>query len=122
MKAFILAAGFGTRLWPLTEDRSKPAIPFHNRPLIAYSVEYLASHGIRDIIINLHHQPESITQALGDGSQLGVKIEYSLEKEILGTSGALDRVREQLSDDDFVVINGKIVTDINLNAAIEAHR
>jgi NDP-sugar pyrophosphorylase family protein len=122
MKAFILAAGFGTRLWPLTEDRSKPAIPFHNRPLIAYSVEYLASHGIKDIIINLHHQPESIARALGDGSRLGVKIEYSREEEILGTSGALDRVREQLSGDDFVVINGKIVTDIDLSAAIEAHR
>ncbi|HWO02874.1 MAG TPA: NDP-sugar synthase [Blastocatellia bacterium] len=122
MKAFILAAGFGTRLWPLTEDRSKPALPFNNRPLIAYSVEYLASHGIRDIIINLHHQPESITRALGDGSDLGAKIEYSLEEQILGTSGAIDRVREQLSDEDFVVINGKIVTDIDLTAAIKAHR
>lgn len=122
MKALILAAGFGTRLWPLTEGCSKPAMPFHNRPLIAYSVEYLASHGIRDIIINLHHQPESITRALGDGSKLGVKIKYSLEEEILGTSGALDRLREQLSDEDFVVINGKIVTDIDLSQAIEAHR
>lgn len=110
------------RLWPLTEQRSKPAIPFNNRPLIAYSVEYLASHGIRDIIINLHHQPESITRALGDGSEFGVKIEYSLEEEILGTSGALDRLRDQFSSDDFVVINGKIVTDIDLSEAIEAHR
>lgn len=122
MKALILAAGLGTRLWPLTEERSKPAIPFHNRPLIAYSVEYLASHGIRDITVNLHHQPESITRALGDGSEFGVRIEYSLEEEILGTSGALDRLREQFSHDDFVVINGKIVTDIDLNDAIEAHR
>lgn len=122
MKAFILAAGFGTRLWPLTEDRSKPAIPFNNRPLIAYSVDYLASHGITDIIVNLHHQPESIRKALGDGSQFGVRIEYSVEEEILGTSGALDRVRERLSGDDFAVINGKIVTDIDLNAAIETHR
>ena len=109
-------------MWPLTEDRTKAAIPFLNRPLINYSVEYLASHGIRDIIINLHHQPESITRALGDGSELGVKIEYSLEEEILGTSGALDRLREQLGNDDFVVINGKIVTDIDLIEAIEAHR
>lgn len=122
MKAFILAAGFGIRLWPLTEDRSKPAIPFNNRPLIAYSVEYLASYGIRDIIINLHHQPESIRKALGDGSELGVRIDYSVEEEILGTSGALDRVREELSGGDFVVINGKIVTDIDLNAVVEAHR
>lgn len=122
MKAVILAAGFGTRLWPLTEDRTKPAIPFMNRPLIAYAVDYLAAYGIRDIIINLHHQPESIRRALGDGSALGIKIHYSFEEEILGTSGAIDRVRDQLMDDDFVVINGKIVTDINLAAAVHEHQ
>jgi mannose-1-phosphate guanylyltransferase/phosphomannomutase len=122
MKGFILAAGFGTRLWPLTEDRTKAAIPFLNRPLINYSVEYLASHGITDIIVNLHHQPESIRAALGDGSNLGVTIEYSHEDEILGTSGALDRVRASLLDDDFVVINGKIVTNIDLGQVIAEHR
>ena len=68
MRAMILSAGYGTRLWPLTEDRTKPAIPFLNRPLITYTVEYLAQAGIRDIIINLHHQPDSITKPLGDGS------------------------------------------------------
>ena len=122
MKGFILAAGFGTRLWPLTEDRTKAAIPFLNRPLINYSVEYLASYGIRDIIVNLHHQPESIRAVLEDGSKLGVKIEYSVEDEILGTSGALDRVRDSLLDDDFVVINGKIVTNIDLGTVIAEHR
>lgn len=122
MKGFILAAGFGTRLWPLTEDRTKAAISFLKRPLITYAVEYLASHGIRDLIINLHHQPESIRQALGDGSALGVNIEYSIEDEILGTSGALDRVRDSLLDDDFVVINGKIVTNIDLREVIAIHR
>jgi NDP-sugar pyrophosphorylase family protein len=122
MKAFILAAGFGTRLWPLTEDRTKAALPFLNRPLIAYSVEYLASHGIRDIIVNLHHQPDSIRRALGDGSKFGVSVTYSLEEEILGTSGALDAMRESLLDDDFLVINGKIITNIDLGRAIAEHR
>jgi len=122
MKGLILAAGLGTRLWPLTDDRTKAAIPFLNRPLIDYSVEYLASFGIRDIIVNLHHQPDSIRRALGDGSAFGVKITYSEEEEILGTSGALDRVRDSLLDDDFVVINGKLVTDIDLSRAIEDHR
>jgi NDP-sugar pyrophosphorylase family protein len=122
MKAMILAAGFGTRLWPLTEDRTKPAIPFLNRPLITYAIDYLAQAGIRDILINLHHQPESITAPLGDGSQFGVSIQYSYEEEILGTSGAIDRVRDQLLDDDFIVINGKIVTNIDLQAAIREHR
>jgi NDP-sugar pyrophosphorylase family protein len=122
MKAMILAAGFGTRLWPLTEDRTKPAVPFLNRPLIAYSVEYLTSYGLSDIIINLHHQPESIRGQLGDGSRFGANIHYSFEEEILGTSGAIDRVRNLLVDDDFVVMNGKVVTDIDLDAAIREHR
>jgi len=122
MKAFILAAGLGTRLWPLTEDRTKASIPFLNRPLIAYSVEYLARFGIRDIIVNLHHQPESIRHALGDGSSLGVRLTYSYEPEILGTSGALDVMREHLADDDFLVINGKIITNIDLAETIAEHR
>jgi NDP-sugar pyrophosphorylase family protein len=122
MRAVILAAGFGKRLWPLTEDRTKPAIPFLNQPLIAYSVEYLATYGIREIIVNLHHKPESIRRALGDGSRFGVRIHYSYEEEILGTSGALDRVRDALIEEDFVVINGKIITNIDLAAAINEHR
>jgi NDP-sugar pyrophosphorylase family protein len=122
MKGVILAAGYGTRLWPLTEDRTKPAIPFLNRPLITYSLEYLASYGFDDIVINLHHQPESVREAIGDGSALGVRVTYSFEEEILGTSGALDRVRDLLTGDDFVVINGKIVTSIDLGAALEHHK
>ena len=122
MKAMILAAGLGTRLYPLTEDRTKPAIPFLNRPLIAYVVEYLAAFGIRDLIINLHHQPESIRGPLGDGSQFGVTIQYSFEEEILGPAGAFDKVRDDLMDDDFIVINGKIITDIDLHAAVREHK
>jgi NDP-sugar pyrophosphorylase family protein len=118
----ILAAGFGTRLWPLTEDRNKPAIPFLNRPLISYAVEYLVSFGLTDIVINLHHQPDSIREALGDGSRFGASIHYSYEEEVLGTSGAMNRVRDQLAEDDFIAINGKIVTDIDLHAAIGEHR
>jgi NDP-sugar pyrophosphorylase family protein len=123
MKAMILAAGFGTRLWPLTIGRTKPAIPFLNRPLINYTIDYLRRHGIEDLIINLHHEPESVTEQIGDGSRYGVKITYSLEEpEILGTSGALDRVRHLLRDDAFIVINGKIITDIDLNLALATHR
>ena len=122
MKGMILAAGFGTRLWPLTEDRTKPAIPFVNRPLVAYSVDYLKSAGICDIVVNVHHRPESIKSALGDGSAFGIRLRYSYEREILGTGGALDNVREWLEDDEFVVVNGKIVTDLDLSRAIAVHR
>lgn len=122
MRAMILAAGFGTRLWPLTIGRTKPAIPFLNRPLIAYTLDYLRSSGITDVIINLHHEPASVREQIGDGSQYGLRISYSIEEPvILGTSGALDNVRDLLSDGPFVVINGKIITDIDLKAAIKAH-
>lgn len=123
MKAMILAAGFGTRLWPLTVDRTKPAIPFMNRPLIAWTIEYLKKYGVTELIINLHHEPESVRAQIGDGAQYGVTISYSVEEpEILGTSGALDNVRDQLQDGTFLVVNGKIIADIALDAALETHR
>lgn len=123
MKAMILAAGFGTRLFPLTIDRTKPAIPFLGKPVVGYVAEYLSRFGIDDVVVNLHHQPESVKNALGDGSAFGVNIQYSVEEpDILGTAGALDNARELLEDDTFVVINGKIITEIDIAAAIEAHK
>ena len=123
MKAMILAAGFGTRLWPLTIGRTKPAIPFLKRPLIAFTIDYLKQFGCDEIIINLHHEPESVRAQIGDGSQFGVRIHYAIEEpEILGTSGALDNVREQLESDTFLVVNGKIITDTDLAAALQTHR
>jgi NDP-sugar pyrophosphorylase family protein len=74
------------------------------------------------VVVNLHHRPESVREALGDGSRFGVRLEYVEEPEILGTSGALDNARHLLEDDTFIVVNGKIVTDIDLHAAIETHR
>jgi NDP-sugar pyrophosphorylase family protein len=123
MKAMILAAGFGTRLFPLTIDRTKPAIPFLGKPLVGYVAEYIAQFGFTDIIVNLHHQPESVKNALGDGSRFGVKIEYTIEEpNILGTAGALDNARHLLEDNTFLIINGKIITDIDIAAALETHR
>ena len=122
MRAMILAAGYGTRLWPLTVDRTKPAIPVLGRPLVGYVAEYLARYGYTDVVVNLHHQPDSVREALGDGSRFGVNLHYVFEPEILGTSGALDNARTLLEDSTFVVINGKIVTDINLAEALETHR
>lgn len=123
MKAMILAAGFGTRLFPLTIDRTKPAIPFLGKPLVGYVAEYIARFGITDIVVNLHHQPDSVIAALGDGSEYGVNITYTREEpEILGTAGALDKAREFLEDDTFVVVNGKIITDIDIAAALETHK
>jgi NDP-sugar pyrophosphorylase family protein len=122
MRAMVLSAGYGTRLWPLTEQRTKPAIPILGKPLVGYVAEYLAGYGCNEIVVNLHHLPESVRIALGDGSKFGVRLQYVEEPEILGTSGALDNARELLKDQTFVVVNGKIITDIDLNAALETHR
>jgi NDP-sugar pyrophosphorylase family protein len=122
MRAIVLSAGYGTRLWPLTEDRTKPALPILGKPLVGYVAEYLAGYGIDEIVVNLHHRPESVRRALGDGSRFGVKLHYVEEPVILGTSGALDNTREFFERETFVVVNGKIITDIDLNAAIETHR
>jgi NDP-sugar pyrophosphorylase family protein len=122
MRAIVLSAGYGTRLWPLTEDRTKPAIPILGKPLVGYVAEYLAGYGIDEIVVNLHHRPESVRRVLGDGGRFGVKLHYVEEPVILGTSGALDNTREFFERETFVVVNGKIITDIDLNAAIETHR
>lgn len=122
MRAMILSAGYGTRLWPLTEDRTKPAIPILGKPLVGYVAEYLARNGCDEIVVNLHHRPKSVRQALGDGSRFGVKLHYVEEPEILGTSGAIDNARALLDGQTFVVVNGKIITNIDLHAAFETHR
>jgi len=122
MRAMVLSAGYGTRLWPLTEDRTKPAIPILGKPLVGYVAEYLAKFGIDDIVVNLHHRPDSVRKALGDGSQFGVKLHYVEEPEILGTSGALDNARSFFLEETFIVVNGKIITDIDLRSAFETHR
>jgi NDP-sugar pyrophosphorylase family protein len=122
MRGMILAAGYGTRLWPLTADRTKPALPFLGKPIVGYVAEYLGRYGCRDIVVNLHHKPESVRRSLGDGSRFGVHLEYVEEETILGTSGALDNARHLLDSETFIVVNGKIVTDIDLSLALETHR
>src|SRR6185436_7669467 len=83
----------------------------------------LAGFGIDEIVVNLHHRPQSVRNALGDGSRFGVKLHYIEEQpEILGTSGALDNAREFFQDETFAVVNGKIITDIDLQAAFQTHR
>src|ERR1043166_529583 len=103
MRAMILAAGYGTRLWPLTIDRAKPAIPFMGRPLVGYVAEYLARYGFREIVVNLHHRPESVRAALGDGTRFGVRFHYVNEPTILGTGCALDNARAARAEDGRLV-------------------
>jgi NDP-sugar pyrophosphorylase family protein len=122
MKAIVLAAGFGTRLRPLTNNTPKPLLPVGHRPLIQYSLLLLRKYGITEVVINLHYQGKKIQQALGDGRTLGMQIRYSEEPEILGTGGGMKKASRFLSDETFLAINGDILVDINLDKVVEFHR
>ncbi len=121
----ILAAGFGTRLGELTQLRPKPMLPICGAPLVRWSVLWLRHHGVREIVINLHHLGEQIRDELGDGSALGVSIAYSPEHLILGTGGGLREARSLLDDGSgapILVMNGKIMLDLDLGELMSFHR
>ena len=122
MKGMILAAGIGTRMGPISRYLAKPAVPFLGVPMIEHSIGILRASGIKEIIINLHHLPETIKELLKDGSRLGVSIEYSCEKTILGSGGGIGQVKDFFEGKTFVAINSDIIIDFDLNQMIEAHR
>jgi mannose-1-phosphate guanylyltransferase len=108
MKGMILAAGFGTRLRPVTYTLPKPMVPVCNRPLIGYAVEQYLRAGIREIIVNLHHIPEPIERALSDG--FDATFHFSREPEILGTGGGVRKVRPLLEqEEDFFLVNADTI-------------
>src|SRR5260370_12883852 len=110
MKAMILAAGYGTRLRPLTYTLPKPMVPVCNRPLIAYAMEAFLTAGIRDIVVNLHHLPDLLERDLRARFGSDCRLELSYEPKILGTGGGVRRVRTLLDDgDDFLLANGDTI-------------
>jgi len=102
----ILAAGFGTRLRPITLTLPKPLVPVRNKPLIAYAVENYLRAGVDEIIVNLHHLPDLIERYLTDN--FDCTFHFSREEKILGTGGALKRVRHLLTD-TFFLVNGDTI-------------
>jgi NDP-sugar pyrophosphorylase family protein len=121
MKAMILAAGEGFRLRPLTNVCPKVLMPVVNRPVIARIIELLKVHGVREIIVNAHHHYQKIVDYLRGGDPFGVRIEIRVEQEILGTGGGIKNTRDFWDKDPFIVINGDILTDINLRRVYESH-
>jgi len=122
MKGMILAAGLGTRLRPLTLERPKAAVPVANRPAAAWAARALAGASIHHVAVNLHHLPDGVRRALGDGSAHGIEIAYSPEPDgILGTGGGMRRALELLGRDRLVVLNGDVVSDVDLAALARAH-
>ncbi len=121
MQALILAGGKGTRLRPLTVYTPKPVVPICNRPFLLYQLDTLRRAGVTDITLSLSYQPEKIEQQLGDGSNFGVKLKYTVEPQPMGTAGAY-KFAEDLIREPTVVFNGDILTDLDLKTVIRQHK
>jgi mannose-1-phosphate guanylyltransferase len=120
MQALILAGGEGTRLRPLTSTIPKPVVPLVGRPFITYMLDWLAGHGVDDVILSCGFMADGVRAVLGDGSSLGLRLRYLQEPRPLGTGGAL-KFAEDMLDERFFMLNGDILTDIDLTEELRQH-
>lgn len=126
MKTVIMAGGRGTRISEMFPDIPKPLIPIKNKegiekPVLEWEIESLAAQGFADIILTVSHMHEKIEAHFGDGSRLGVNIEYFVEEQPLGNAGALFKLRDQLIE-PFLLLNADAVFDIDFNRFVQFHR
>src|SRR5947208_9159465 len=98
MQAVILVGGEGTRLRPLTSTVPKPVVPLVDRPFLAYMLEWLAGHGVDDVVLSCGFMADGVRNVLGDGSGLGVRIQYVQEQQPLGTGGAIKHAESLLAE------------------------
>ncbi len=118
----MLTAGLGTRLAPLTAVRAKPAIPVAGTAMIRRIASWLVSQGVDDLVLNLHHRPETLTAVVGDGADLGARVRYSWElPRILGSAGGPRLARAIVGADPFLIVNGDTLTDVDLAPLADAH-
>jgi mannose-1-phosphate guanylyltransferase len=120
MQALILAGGEGTRLRPLTSTVPKPVVPLVDRPFIVFMLEWLRSHGVDDVVMSCGHMAAGVRNVLGDGSQLGIRLRFVEEPRPLGTGGAV-KFAEELLDERFLMLNGDVLSDMDLTAQIAQH-
>lgn len=125
MQAIVLVGGKGTRLRPLTETVPKPALTLVDRPFLAYMIEWLAGHGVTEVVLACGFLPDVLREALaGEEERAGTKIRYVVEPEPLGTAGAIRFAADQLGDEleeRFFALNGDVLTDLDLGALRRAH-
>jgi len=122
MKAVILVGGKATRLLPLTCNTPKAMMPVLNTPFLEHVILHLAKHQVKGIILAQGHLAQPIEGYLGDGSQFGVKLYYSIEDTPRGTAGAVKNAEKYLSDETFLVLNGDVFTDLDIIAMVDFHR
>src|SRR5215813_7386164 len=121
--ALVLTAGLGTRLEPLTRVRAKPAVPVAGEPIIRRIIQWLGRQRVTELVLNLHHLPETLSARVGDGSDLGVHVRYSWEQpEVLGSAGGPRRALPIVGNETFFIVNGDTMTDLALEPLADAHR
>lgn len=128
MRAIVLVGGEGTRLRPLTRRTPKQLVPILNRPLLDHLLRYLHRHGVRHVTLAMTRRSEPVRAAFGDGSALGLELDYAYEETPLGSGGAIAHVARSWCDEGhpadapFLVLNGDILTDLDLGTMLAAHR
>lgn len=121
-KAFVLGAGLGERLRPLTAQLPKPLIPVYHQPLITYAFDHLLAAGVKGLVVNTHHIPSAYATAFPDGTHRGVPISFRNESPVrLETAGGIANVRDLLNEEPFIVYNGDILTDLPLQPLLKEH-
>jgi mannose-1-phosphate guanylyltransferase len=124
MQAVVLVGGEGTRLRPLTNDVPKPALTLVDRPFLAYMVEWLAGHGVDEVVLACGFLPDVLRRALGEDEHQGTRLRYVVEPDRRGTAGAIRFAAEALGDeldDRFLALNGDVLTDLDLTALLREH-
>jgi NDP-sugar pyrophosphorylase family protein len=124
-RALLLAAGLGIRLRPLTCLRAKAVVPINGEPLAARAIGWLGRAAIRDLVLNLHYRPATITSRIGDGADRGARVRYSWEQPLLGSAGGPRHALPLLvdrDDDDFLIVNADTLTDLDVWSLIRRHR
>ena len=117
-----MAGGEGTRLRPLTSNQPKPMVSLCGKPCMEYIVELLKQHGFDEIVVTLMFLPKVIRDYFGDGSALGVSMQYSVEQSPAGTAGSVKLAEDFLRDDAFIVISGDALTDFDLSEIVAFHK
>ena len=120
--ALVLTAGLATRLRPLSFVRAKAALPIGDRAIVRRILQWLASHGVNDVVLNLHHLPHTITRIVGDGATEGVRVRYSWEMPVLGSAGGPRRALPLLASPTFLIVNGDTLTNVDVAGLLDAHR
>ena len=120
-KAFLLGAGLGTRLQPLTETLPKPLVPFANRPLITHVLDHCIEAGLDDFAINTHHLPHCWHEIFPDHTYRGAKLTFFHEEELLETGGGIKNIADWIKQDPVLIYNGDILTDLPIDRLMTAH-